>query len=161
MDVSCVKRKSFCSCLRVGCQQSPYSACAFTGAPVTPSRHSRGGSMEFGGSQVAALRRNSFADAAGSPRMTPRHSRNSSVEALANAAAFVQPYKARILYGGPLDSKPDSIQKDSCLTLHICSTESAMNHVSPSLRCWRIDGVLHCQRMLSPIFSTGCGQPFS
>ncbi len=57
--------------------------------------------MEFGGSQVAALRRNSFADAAGSPRMTPRHSRNSSVEALANAAAFVQPYKARILYGGP------------------------------------------------------------
>lgn len=55
--------------------------------------------MDFGGAQVAAPRNNSFADAAGSPRRTPRHSRNSSVEALASAAAFVQPYKASILYG--------------------------------------------------------------
>lgn len=54
------------------------------GAPVTPGRHSRTGSM---------------ADAAGSPRVTPRHSRTSSIEALANAASFVQPYKATIVFG--------------------------------------------------------------
>ncbi len=35
----------------------------------------------------------------GSPRVTPRHSRTSSIEALANAASFVQPYKATIVYG--------------------------------------------------------------
>ena len=57
--------------------------------------------MDFGGAQVATPRGNSFAEAAGSPRRTPRHSRNSSVEALASAAAFVQPYKASILYGRP------------------------------------------------------------
>ena len=57
--------------------------------------------MDFGGAQVAAPRGNSFGEAAGSPRRTPRHSRNSSVEALASAAAFVQPYKTRILYGEP------------------------------------------------------------
>ncbi len=57
--------------------------------------------MDFGGAQVATPRGNSFAEAAGSPRRTPRHSRNSSVEALASAAAFVQPYKASILYGEP------------------------------------------------------------
>ena len=56
--------------------------------------------MDFGGPHAAAARRSSFAEAAGSPRVTPRHSRNSSIEALASAAAFVQPYKARILYGG-------------------------------------------------------------
>ena len=69
--------------------------------PPTPSRHGRAGSMDFGGAQVATPRGNSFAEAAGSPRRTPRHSRNSSVEALASAAAFVQPYKASILYGEP------------------------------------------------------------
>ena len=58
--------------------------------------------MDFGGAQVAAPRGGSFAEAAGSPRRTPRHSRNSSVEALASAAAFVQPYMTRILYGEPL-----------------------------------------------------------
>lgn len=34
-----------------------------------------------------------------SPRVTPRHSRTSSIEAIANAASFVQPYKAQIIYG--------------------------------------------------------------
>ena len=62
--------------------------------------HSRAPSADFGGPHAAAARRSSFAEAAGSPRVTPRHSRNSSIEALASAAAFVQPYKARILYGG-------------------------------------------------------------
>ena len=75
--------------------------------------------MDFGGAQVAAPRSSSFAEAAGSPRRTPRHSRNSSVEALASAAAFVQPYKASILYGQPLPPSSTlhgihSSQRKSC-----------------------------------------------
>ncbi len=68
------------------------------GAPLTPGRHSRAGSM---------------ADAGSSPRVTPRHSRTSSIEALANAASFVQPYKASIIYGA--QPPPDSI---NCLLFY-------------------------------------------
>ena len=64
---------------------------------------------------AGALRRSSFAEAAGSPRVTPRHSRNSSIEALASAAASVQPYRARILYGARLLATAASFLRQDAL----------------------------------------------
>jgi hypothetical protein len=72
---------------------------ASPGASRTPGRHSRSSSRDFAVAAAAARSGGSFAESAGSPRVTPRHTRTSSIEALANAASFVQPYKARILYG--------------------------------------------------------------
>lgn len=84
-------------------------------AGVSPrqGRHARGASLDFGrGGSARSLQeraqRASFSEAANvpgsaavsSPRAgTPRHSRQSSVEAITTAASFAQPYKASILYG--------------------------------------------------------------
>ncbi len=80
-----------------------------------------------------------MADTAGSPRVTPRHSRTSSIEALANAASFVQPYKATIVFGPqpspstpPWSARPERLlyilhgvhetpqnQVDTIITVHL------------------------------------------